>query len=376
MELLAQVTRRMPELRGDLRGLQLLLRRRLRRHRAHRAHALAHRAHRVDGRRGLHPAHAERQIQGGHVVAGAEGDERVGEEARRGVAMVRLAGESLLEHRHQPLGEPAVDLVQRVDAAIADRQQHRQLPASRKKRLAEEHLGQHRRHREEVRPVIEGLAGHLLGREVGELPLEDRARLVAQGLPRRRPRDAEVPELHPSFLRQVQVRRGDVAVNDPERRSAGVRRRVHALERLQHLVGDVHRDAERQQLVLLAKPPQEPVAVDPVDELHCQVGLAVGAHPRAEHLDDVGVLHAGMQPRLALEHRPTFGVGGEVGQEPLDHHLARLRGRIDGVRQVHLRRAADRDPRIELVRPEAGAAARQVRRGFRAFAGHRTRGAA
>ena len=140
-----------------------------------------------------------------------EGDQRVGEEPRCREAVAGVAGERLLQHRHQPLGQTPVDLVERVDAAIADRQQHRELPAAGEERLAEKHLRQHRRQREEIRPVIERLARHLLGREVGELPLEHGARLVAHRLPRGRARDAEVTELHPPFLRQVEVRRGDVA---------------------------------------------------------------------------------------------------------------------------------------------------------------------
>ena len=103
----------------------------------------------------------------------------------------------------------------------------------------------------------------------------------------------------------------------------GVARGVHALEGAQHLAGDVTGHAGVSLRESPRQPPQEAIEVAAVDELHREPRL-VAVHPRAEDLDDVRVAHGGVERRLALEHRPSLGVGGEVGQEALDDELARL----------------------------------------------------
>ena len=59
---------------------------------------------------------------------------------------------------------------------------------------------------------------------------------------------------------------------------------MHALERTQHLTRDVDGDADRKQLVVLAQPPEEAVAVDAVDVR--QVGTAAGREV-VDHPDGV-----------------------------------------------------------------------------------------
>ena len=122
--------------------------------------------------------------------------------------MRRVARERALEHLEEPRGQRGPRLAERVDAAVADRQEHRELAAPGEERLPEEHLGEHDGRREEVGAMVERLAGDLLGREVGELALEHRAaaamRSVARLVERAMPKS---PSFTPSVGRQVDVRR-------------------------------------------------------------------------------------------------------------------------------------------------------------------------
>src|SRR5439155_8394478 len=148
------------------------------------------------------------------------------ERLRRRIPVLRVPRERLLKHLEEPSGQRVFDLEERVDPTIADGEEDGELAAAREERLAEEHLGQHRRRAEEVRAVIERLTGDLLGREVGELPFEDGAGRVSQRGARRRARDPEVTELHLAVAREIEVRRRHVAMNDPERRPLLVLRGV------------------------------------------------------------------------------------------------------------------------------------------------------
>ena len=115
-----------------------------------------------------------------------------------------------------------------------------------------------------------------------------------------------------------------------------------------------------------------------------QVGPLDVAHRPDQHVERLVAVQAAQrqQHRHAGGHtvraarRGAGQLGGEVRQEALDDELARLRLGVDGVREVNLGRAAHGDARVELVRPETGASPREGWRGFRAFAGHRTRATA
>ena len=203
--------------------------------------------------------------------ASASAKRRGGREAR-----ARVARERALEDLEEPLRQRAARLAQRVDAAVADREEHRELPAAGEERLAEEHLAEHGRRREEVGAVVERLARDLLGREVGELPLEHRARRAERSVgAARRPRDAEVAELHAAVDRQVDVRRRDVAVDDAHRLRRPASRAVCTLssapQDARARCAPATPGAER--APWLDEPPQQPEEVAAVDELHRQPGL-------------------------------------------------------------------------------------------------------
>ena len=147
----------------------------------------------------------------------------------------------------------------------------------------------------------------------------------------------------PSFtvpvLRQVDVRRAHVAMDDPERAARRrIARRMHALERAQHLARDVDGDADRQELALLPEAAEQAIAVDAVDVLHREVRLAAVVFARVEDGDDVLVRHRRVEPRLALEHRPALGVGREVREQALDDEP------LGEVRRRGGRAARDRPP--------------------------------
>src|SRR5262249_50221487 len=105
-----------------------------------------------------------------------------------------------------------------------------------------------------------------------------------------------------------------------------------------------------------------------------EIRLVVLREAAREDFDDVLVMDALMERGLALEHRSPFGVGHEMRQEPLHDELSRARLRIDRMREINLRRAADGQPRIEPIRTEShGSAAQRPRHPTprRVFAWHR-----
>jgi hypothetical protein len=60
-----------------------------------------------------------------------------------------------------------------------------------------------------------------------------------------------------------------------------------------------------------------------------------------------------VETRLALEHRPTFGIGSEVRKQPLDDEPRRQVGiGRRRMRQIDFSRTADRDARVEEERAE------------------------
>ena len=138
-----------------------------------------------------------------------------------------------------------------------------------------------------------------------------------------------------------------------------VLRGVHARERAKHLARDVHRERRRERAPLLLQPAEQPIAIDAVDVLHREVRLALLVHPRAEHRHDVLVGHRGVEGGLALEHRPPLRVADEVGEEALHDESLRLLAHVDRAREVHLRRPADGEARLEPVGPEPDGPARE-----------------
>ena len=195
-----------------------------------------------------------------------------------------------------------------------------------------EHLVQHRAEGEDVASAIHRPAFGLLGRHVGgraenRSPLgpqicRNRRRRVVPGLRLDQLGQAEVHELRLAALREHDVRRLDVAVDD----AGGVR----GAERARDLDGVVERLRDRKQLLL-----QEPVEGGAVDVLHddeVAIGSFGGVPVDVVDRDDVGVVEGRGGPRLAGEAFPPPAAGGGVGVHDLDGHgaiEARVAGAID-----------------------------------------------
>jgi len=324
--------------------------------------AVADRLHVVRRRRRLDPSHQGAQLEPGRRWVRIEGSERLGEGCGVGKAVRGVTREGSLEDLEEAARELTPRLAQRLDAAVADGEQHRELAAPREERLAEEHLGEHHGEGEEVGAVIEGLPGDLLRGEVGELALQHRAAGRAHGGAARRAGDAEVAELHAAVDGQVEVRRCDVAMDDAERLPGRVARAVDALQRAEDLAADVYGHAGPELAAVADEAAQQAVEVAPVDELHRQPWF-VGVHARAVDLDHVLVVHGRMQRRLPLEHRAALGIRHEVRQEALDDEAQWLTGRagslrVDRPRDVDLCRSTHGEPRVEPVGPELDRPAR------------------
>ncbi len=168
---------------------------------------------------------------------------------------------------------------------------HRQVLAL-ERLVAGQHLVEHHAQREEVGPVVHLLALDLLRRHVvgraEELTLLGEVRAVEPG-------DAEVRDLHPVVRGDEDVRRLDVAVDDP------VRMRV--VQRVPHLGDGVDHELHRQRLVVL----EQELQVRPAHVLHGDEGDPVLA--RLHHVvdgDDVGMGQDAGALRLAHEAEPEL----------------------------------------------------------------------
>ena len=312
--------------------------------------ALAHRLQ-ADVRARRHaPLDQGRQLCGG----------RCRHERREGGSDVRGAGDAILgltRERHdqeivERRGQAIANGVKGVEAAVANREEDRELTGAGPELLSEEHLGEHRGEGEEVGAFVEGLPRDLLRGEVrifslehgASRPCRDHAVIT---------RDAEVSELHRPVPAEVDVRRRDVTMDDFERVTCVVLRAVDGLEPQRDLHGHVGRQGQGQGPAVEAKTPQQAEQVDPLDPFHCKVGLPVLTRAGAEDRDDVLVMHRRMEPRLALEHGPSVRIGQEIGQESLDDQPFRLDARVHRAREVHLGRAAHGHARFEDVGTKA-----------------------
>ena len=86
--------------------------------------------------------------------------------------------------------------------------------------------------------MVERFGRDLLRREISVFAFERDARLrPAEGAGAG---DAEVAELHVAALREVDVRRSHVAVNDPERLTRAVGEPMNARQGFAELARDVH----------------------------------------------------------------------------------------------------------------------------------------
>ena len=221
----------------------------------------------------LRPAHELGELRDERLRLGLlERRERRRDVARRLKALIRLAREALLADGEEPGRQASRLAAQRLDVAVADREQHRELAAPGKHALADQHFAENRSEREKIGAMVEVFAGDLLRREIRELALEPAVRGSAFLLDAR---DAEVAELHLAAHRQVDVRGGHVAVHDAKRLAIFVGDRVDGGERFGDLSNDEERELERQGAIVGIEAAQQSVEVDALDVLHGEVRLAL-----------------------------------------------------------------------------------------------------
>ena len=245
--------------------------------------------------------------------AGAEG---LGELRRRRVALLdvdaqrppqdRQEGFVLRTRRKRKLGLPRCDSVEG---------RHGRFGVERT--AAGQHLVEQGADAEDVAAAVHAPAVDLLGRHVADGPEHGLARAARRDAER----DAEVHDPRHVAFRQEHVGRLDVAVND-----AGL---VRVTQPIQHLDDDrdLLRDRQRR---ALAQPPQQ---VLPLEQLHHDVGRAVGVIAEIEDRDDAGVAQARDRARLAFEALLLFGVAGRLGEHDLERDVAlehRVEGLVDG----------------------------------------------
>ena len=184
--------------------------------------------------------------------------------------------------------------------------------------LPREQLPQDDADREDVGPRVDVLPHRRLGREVGELALDD-ARLALFELAVRLG-EAEVHDLHLAVLRDEHVRRRHVAVDDVERDPVRVRQLVGVREALADLERDVDRGLDRKVAARLLDVLDDRLEVRPVDELHDDE-VRVVADADVEDLDAVRVRELRREARLVEEHRDELLLRRQVRQDALDGDL-------------------------------------------------------
>ena len=264
---------------------------------------------------------------------------RLGQE-RRQVGAQQLGGRvALLALHGQRAQDDAVEL--RRDAA-ADRRRRNDLRVARarhgvgvwlvgragdREELAPgQELPEHDPGRVDVDAAIERLPARLLGRQIGELAVDDPGRGPLHLEDRHR--QPEVGQLHLAGVREQHVGRRDVAVDQLE-----VFEGVRVDERPGDLLDDVDRDVDREgdPLVGAAVPGRQQVLA--VDVLHRQEDLSP-LHAGVEHADHVAVREAHRDQRLVVESSRVLR-GPEVGDDLLDHAELFEAGR-PGQRKVKL----------------------------------------
>ena len=251
-----------------------------------------------------------RRLQGDRALADAEAAQVLAQRVGRRVAHRRVLRQQLGDDRLERPRHVGDELVERrrvvVHLPVGDA--HRVVAGER--RTPGDHLVHHDAERVEVAARVGLGALGLLRREVRRRA-HHRAGLGEVRLGRRveGPGDAEVGDLHRAVRADEDVRRLDVAVDEP----GG----VGEAEGGGDLAGDLGRLLRRE----VAVGAQDVGERAPVDVLHGdEVGRGVLAP--VEHVDDVRVVEVGGRLGLAAEALDEVGVDGELGEQHLDRHLA------------------------------------------------------
>ena len=227
--------------------------------------------------------------------------------------------------------------------------------------LAGRHLVEDRAERELIRAEVEGLAARLLGRHVPGRA-HDRAglgrpdhgrqhgRVLRNGLGQFR--QPEVENLDVAVLRDHQVLGLQIPVHDPGRMGLG--------ETVGGLHGDVEKPLRRERL-----PRRQELAKGlSVHELHRDVGGSLGFADVVDR-QDVRVVQGRGRARFLLEALAAIGMGGRVGRQHLDRHVASEPG---VGRAIDLSHPARADRGGDAVLAETAADHDEITPGF--FNGH------
>ena len=255
------------------------------------------------------------------------------EVVRRLVALLQALGQGPLEDGAQrvelrPLGQEAV-----VHLFVGDLVEDRHQVVGVERPPAREQLVEHAADAEEVAPPVDLRSLHLLrGHVVGGAHDVAGARHGGGG----QARHAEVHDLHRAVLVDEDVGGLDVAVHD-----AG-------LVRVGQPGQDLHDDRHLPVVGHRRRRSHRLLEVLPLEQLHGDVGRAVGVGAEVEDRDHVGVGHLrhGLGfPREALDQ---LGVVGNLRHHDLEGHVALEDGVVGEVHHSH-RALADRPDDLVLA---------------------------
>ena len=279
--------------------------------------------------------------------------ERGAEIVRRLPAQIGLlrqrAHDDLVEvARHvRPLGR------RRRDVGLADLAEEPVHVLLEVQHLSGQHLVDEDARREDVGPDVDGIAPGLLRRHVIVLALDDPdgGLLAAHG----RLGDAEVDDLHLAGVRQEDVLRRDVAVDDAHRAAAGVALAVRVVEAGADLLADIGRGLDGHDALELRRLAQDLEQIAAVDVLHRDV-VGVADLAQVEDVRDVHVLELDRDLGLVDQHLDEVVVRREVGVDHLQGHDLLEALQALGRGEVDLGHAAGRDLREETVGAELSTA--------------------
>ena len=242
---------------------------------------------------------------------------QISDQVRRGLIPLRgILLEALLDDPLELHRNSRAERRHRLGLLVHDRVERRLLILAGKCMLPRQHLIEHNPERPDVGPLIDLLPARLLRRHVLRRA-ERRARL--RELHPGELREAEVDDLHETVFRDENIRRLDVAVNDP------------LAVRLGEPLGDLNGDIER--LIELERPPLDlALEVLAVVVGHRDECLAVLRLSDLINRADVRVIERGCGARLMDEAFLRGGIAGELRREELERHGAaerRVLGLVD-----------------------------------------------
>ena len=261
-----------------------------------------------------------------------------------------IARQALLDDRAQ-IGRQVPKPIQvRLDVHVTDLQHHVEVVLLFEQPRHGQHLEEDDRRREQVRSMVDPTAGDLLGAHVAHLALlRADLGLVALNL---RLGDAEIADLHPPVIRQQDVRRRDVTVDDAHRVAGVVPRHVGVPEPLEQL----HHREEHELARDAPRPPgtarEHVEQILAPDELHRDEQVPVELS-ELEHLHDVRVREHRRDPRLVDEHRDELGVVEQRRQDLLDRALFGEPTRTEHPSTKHLGHSATPDALQQEVTAKA-----------------------